>query len=219
MDTLATISISEARLPAAYEAAKQALANCESIDECQQWADKAEALASYAKQADDHSLRKQADRIQARAIRRCGELLKQFNSPGARTDQPDDGTVTRLTQKQAAKDAGISERQRVTAVRVANVAATDFEQAIESEAPATVTKLADMGRKPAPKPLIDLKGRDPQEFNRSLHFIGEIKYYAEALHEADLDIILPGLSADERERARRLIADIDNIHDRIMTRI
>ena len=35
-------------------------------------------MASYARQAKDESLRKQADRIQARAIRRCGELLKQI---------------------------------------------------------------------------------------------------------------------------------------------
>lgn len=40
------------------------------------------ALASYAKQADDDTLRKQADRIQARAVRRCGELLKQFDGKG-----------------------------------------------------------------------------------------------------------------------------------------
>ncbi len=64
MNALAEISVTNARLPAAYEAAKVALANCASIDECQQWANKAEALASYAKQADDDTLRKQADRIQ-----------------------------------------------------------------------------------------------------------------------------------------------------------
>jgi hypothetical protein len=36
-----------------YERAKAALAQCASIDECQKWANKAEALASYAKQAHD----------------------------------------------------------------------------------------------------------------------------------------------------------------------
>jgi hypothetical protein len=57
---------------------KRAIAECSRIDECQTWADKAEAMASYAKQSKDDSLRKMADRIQARAIRRCGELLKQI---------------------------------------------------------------------------------------------------------------------------------------------
>lgn len=71
------IPIQEAPLPAVYERAAQALAECTRIDECQDWADKAEALASYARQSKDDSLRKMADRIQARAIRRCGELLRE----------------------------------------------------------------------------------------------------------------------------------------------
>jgi hypothetical protein len=81
-----------------------------------------------------------ADRIQARAVRRMGELLKTFNNERARTDL-DNGTVT---QKITAQKAGISERQRVTAVRVANVPAEEFEAAIERPKPATVTKLAEM---------------------------------------------------------------------------
>ena len=40
------------------------------------WADKAAALASYAKQSEDTTLEKAALRIRARAIRRAGELLK-----------------------------------------------------------------------------------------------------------------------------------------------
>ena len=42
-------------------------------DECWEWANKAEALASYAKMADDDSLRIMADRIQARAVRRIAD--------------------------------------------------------------------------------------------------------------------------------------------------
>lgn len=64
-----------------------------------------------------------AERIQARAIRRCGELLKQIEpAPGARTDiEPRDGTVQGLTRTEAARDAGLSERQQKTALRVATV--------------------------------------------------------------------------------------------------
>jgi hypothetical protein len=75
-----------------------------------------------------------------RAVRRLGELLKTFNNERARTDLHD-GAVT---QKAAAESAGISERQRVTAVRVANVPAEKFEAAVEGEKPATVTALAEM---------------------------------------------------------------------------
>jgi hypothetical protein len=54
-----------ARLPAAYKAAQVALSTCADIDECKTWADKAQALASYARQADDDTLQKHAMRIQS----------------------------------------------------------------------------------------------------------------------------------------------------------
>ena len=215
MTALANISVSDARLPAAYEAAKVALANCASIDECQGWANKAEALASYAKQADDDTLRKQADRIQARAIRRCGELLKQFDGRGEHRK----GEGALPSSRQMATDAGLSEHQHKQAVRVANVPANDFEQAVESEAPPTVTRLADMGRRPAPRPVVDLKGRDPGEFNRALHFIAEVEDYAASLVSADLNSILPSLLTSEADTLRSLIIRVDALHDQIITRI
>lgn len=76
------LPVQTARLPAAYKAAQVALANCADIDECKSWADKAAALASYARQADDDTLQKHAMRIQSRAVRRCGELLKEFDARG-----------------------------------------------------------------------------------------------------------------------------------------
>jgi hypothetical protein len=51
-----------------------------NIYECQGWADKAEALASYAQQAGDEELRNMADKIQAGAIKRCDDLLKEIES-------------------------------------------------------------------------------------------------------------------------------------------
>jgi hypothetical protein len=71
------IDIAAARMPSTYEQAKIALASCAKIDECQDWANKAEALASYAKMAGDDSLRTMAERIQARAVRRMGELYNE----------------------------------------------------------------------------------------------------------------------------------------------
>ena len=64
------------------------------MDECAPWALKAEALASYAKRAGDDELRKFADRIQARAIRRCGELLKQIK-PATGTHRKSEGADLR----------------------------------------------------------------------------------------------------------------------------
>jgi hypothetical protein len=148
MDQLPAIDTAKARLPATYEQAKAALASCAKLDEVKDIADKAEALATYAKMANDNSLRLLADRIQARAVRRLGELLKQFNAQGKRTDQLKEGTLQKLTQKEAADSAGISEHQRKQATRVANIPDDKFESAVEAEKPATVTKLAEMGKAP-----------------------------------------------------------------------
>jgi len=79
--------ISSAPLPVAYARARQELAKCWRVDECKTRADKMQALASYAKQSRDKGLYEVALRIQARASRRCGELLKEVDAkPGARTD-------------------------------------------------------------------------------------------------------------------------------------
>lgn len=216
-----TITPSSAKLPASYENAKTALANCVSLDECMTWGDKMEALASYAKQSKDDELMKMATRIRDRAIRRAGELLKQIEpQQGKRTDvEPTDATDSRLTRTEAARQAGMSERQQVTAIRVANVPAEDFERQVESENPPTVTKLAQQGTNPAPKPVVDLKGRDPGEFNRSLHFVAEFEDYQRAIEKIDIEAILPGLVETERARVRKAIAAIDAVHDRIITRI
>jgi hypothetical protein len=56
-------------------------------------------------------------RIQARAIRREGELIEQVEpATGAHLKRDGDGTLSR---KQFAADARLSDRQRVTALRVA----------------------------------------------------------------------------------------------------
>lgn len=219
MNGQAVITGTEARLPQAYEAAKVALANCASIDECKDWADKAEALASYAKQADDDTLRKHADRIQARAIRRCGELLKQFDAQGKRTDKLKEGDLPKSpsSQREAARNAGLSEYQQKTAVRVAAVPDEAFDALVESETPPTVTKLADMGRKP--RPIIDLKGRDPDDFNKAMHFKGMFQEYSKNLAAWSLPDTLPRLNDAERTAIRKLIGEIDAVHDAIITRI
>lgn len=132
-------TITAAPIPATYETAKNALAQCQAIDECKDWADKAAALASYARQSEDLELEKMAQRIRARAMRRAGELLKQIEpQKGARTDlQPTDGGDSRLMRSEVAKQAGMSERQQVTAVRVASIPEPEFTKQVESANPPT----------------------------------------------------------------------------------
>jgi hypothetical protein len=79
-----TAAKAAAKLPLNYEEAKHALAECARIDECKSWADKAEAIRSYAKQIDDPQLLAYSKRIKVRAIDRMGELVAEIPpKPGA----------------------------------------------------------------------------------------------------------------------------------------
>jgi len=156
-------SISAAALPANYQAATEALARCNRIDECKDWSDKMAAIASYAKQADDTTLHDFATRISARAIRRCGELLETFNK-GVGAPRKNGAGAHPITQRQAAEQAGMSEHQEKQAVRVANVPAEDFEAAVEDSPPATVTQLAELGKTSKPP--------QPEKFREATHILG-----------------------------------------------
>src|SRR2546423_14355382 len=106
-------AVEHARLPAIYESAKAALAECSRMDECKEWANKADAMASYARQAADDTFFAYARRIKARAIQRCGELLAEIPpATGANQGEKDGSGPLAQTRKQAASDAGLSERQR-----------------------------------------------------------------------------------------------------------
>lgn len=219
MNALPQIAPRQASLPQTYEAAKAALAKCQAMDECQSWADKAAALASYAKQAEDDAMLKMAARIKTRAARRAGELLKQIEpQQGARTDlKLSEGDHTRFTREDAARQAGMSKHQQVQATRIASIPDEDFEEQVESDTPPTLSQLAQQGIKP--RPLVDLNGRDPKEYNAALHFIAAFERYAKDLGGKDISGMCAILTIPERDRLRKAITSIDAAHDQIMTRI
>lgn len=220
MNALQKISIATTSLPQSYEAAKTALATCARIDECKEWADKAAALASYAKQAEDDQLLKLAKRIKARALRRAGELLKQIEpSQGGRPPETQEGARPSLSRSQAARDAGMSEHQQKQAQRVAAVPQEQFDEMVESDAPPTTTKLAEIGTAKKPTPSVDLGGRDPKAFNRALHFVALFERYADDLSAYDIGDVLTCLDEDDRGRVRAAVSKIDVIHDQLITRI
>lgn len=218
----ATINPATARLPQSYESAKTALSQCVALDECKSWADKAAALASYAKQANDDELMKMATRIRDRAIRRAGELLQQIEpSKGGRPTETGVGAHTSYpTRRTAAEEAGLSKHQQVQAVRIASIPKADFDRQVESDKPPTLSQLAVQGiQRPQPRPIIDLKGRDPGEFNRALHYVGGWESAARDLAALDHDIALPILTQPEIIRLRAAIAAVDAVTDRVITRV
>lgn len=76
-----------------------------------------------------------------------------------------------------------------------------------------------LGSDGSPRPVIDLKGRDPREYNRAMHFVGDFEHYARELAQKDVIPDCAILDPAERQRLRSAIDKIDAIHDQIMTRI
>lgn len=198
MDKLTLLDTYAIKLPEAYQQAKVALNQCVKIDECKKWADKAEALYAYARMADDDELEKMCMRIRARAIRRVGELLKEFDAPGLRTDLPSIPTDTRFpqSQKQAAEQAGLSKNQQVDAVRVANIPEERFEQITESDNPLSINKLAELGKK---------LQTDRPGFNEAIHTLGALRRFADKCKTHDPELIINGILSIEIEEIKELV--------------
>lgn len=197
----ALVKASVVRLPKNYEEAAKRLEECTKIDECREWADEAEALAAYARQSEDETLLRNAMRIKGRAIRRCGELLAKIKPAHGANQNIKDGADPKVTRKEAARDAGLSERQQKQALRVAAVPTKQFEAAIESANPPTVTQLAAIGTKKQ-KPLIDLGGRDPEEFKSSTAALGAIRYFIEMANEHSPEAVVRGAFGTEKVKLR-----------------
>lgn len=197
LDHDALPTVATAPLPATYEAAKRALEQCVALDECKMWANRAEAMASYARQANDDALLKMSMRVQARAIDRCGELVREIHPAKNQHDVASGGAAT--GRFQAARDAGLSRDQTVRALRVNNVPRDEFERLVESDDPPTVTKLAELGTKHGADYL---KGREPDDFAAATPFIGLAKEFLTEALEIDLDRVHRGLSEAERAEAR-----------------
>ena len=200
------LDVEGARLPASYQAARRALAVCVRIDECRDWAIKAEALASYARQMNDTAMRDMAVRIQGRAYDRAGELLREI-PPGRGLNQNiDDAADTKVpTRKDAARDAGLSDRQRVTALRINNVPRDEFERVIEGPNPPTVTELAERGKQTR---TAHLGGRDPEDFYEATQLCGLLSHFNRTAPDLSVDVAKRGLWPDELVR---VINDITTV--------
>lgn len=201
-----------ATLPAKYEAAKAALAECNRLDECKDWGDKAAALASYAKQADDKEMERTAMRIRARACRRCGVLLQEFEKAnGANQNIKGGGAPKVRTRKDAAQEAGLSPDQAKNAVRVANVPKEDFEKQVESEEPPTVSNLAEQGTKKRQedRPIYERQGMTKKAFQAGMHFRGHLSNMAGYTLEFDPQDVADGSLPDERKLILRSVETIE----------
>jgi len=210
-----TSEVANAQLPQTYEQAKTALSQCASIDECVEWTDKWTALCTYARMSDDETLLKTAMRIKGRAIRRTGELMVLFKSPGGRPDKTLNGCVNSLGEPESMADvaekAGLSERQRNTASAAAKIPAEQFEAMIESDDPPTNEKLLKFNKAMAePK---------PEGYAEATQLIGTVQRFAKWCKTNDPKIVANGIQAHELDDLRECVSTIDGWLDKFIVSI
>lgn len=202
---LSSVDVSGARLPSTYNAAKRAISQCASLDECKDWSDKAAALASYAKQAQDDQLEQMAKRIRARATRRAGELLKQV-APGVNRHVTASRQGTQPPSRiAAATEAGMSRHQAIQAMRVASVPEDEFEALVENGA--TVTSLA--------ATAVEKTGN--RAHAKALLYA--LRAHAERMAGLNLEEACEALDEPQRAQVRMLIGRLDGYHDKVATSI
>ena len=110
-----------------YEAARHALQVAHSVDEVKDIRDKAQAMAAYAKQANDTQMVEWATEIKVRAERRAGQLLAEMpklngaRGVGKKVDSHDVSPLAAL---------GVSHSQSSRWQKLAAVPDDKFEQAV-----------------------------------------------------------------------------------------
>jgi hypothetical protein len=226
-----------ANFPVMYEAARRAIELCDSTDEVKGWADKHAALAAYARMRDDRDLHNYALRIQLRAERRYGQLHKQLfpnrskenlvqNRPVAGDDRQEGDHLSVNTAEnrgssrqeggrqpasgaQAAAQAGVTEHQLKTSLRIAAVPEEDFNRQVDSPNPPTKTQLAEQGRvrrvlEPEP---------GTERFKAACAALHEFTTFCDA-HDAAETARTFGF--DDIEMARRCVSALDQWLDRFV---
>ena len=204
------IATPEAHQLVKYETACRAIAECDRVDECKGWADKSAAIAAYARQAKDDTLRVMAVRIQARAERRMGELLKRIppdESTRYGKASPHPPVQTRST---VAASAGLSDYELKRALRVASVPEPVFTAQVESPQPPSVRRLADQGTAHR-TPVRDLAG-----YADACRALQTFARFCESHEPATL---AHSITADDAEAMQRFVTTADQWLDRFVTNL
>jgi len=205
------------RLVASYETAKRAIAECVEVVDCRVWADKAAALVAYARMSKDETLWREAQKVQAVAVRRYGELLAEFPRGDQATRYGQEGAHRPVkTRSTAGREAGLSEHQVKQGLRVASIPADEFEAAVESENPPTVTDLAARGTvsrpvapTPAPTPA------DPREVAEATTLLRQFAAFCNTTDAAGI-ARAPGIDPDV---LRNYVGAIASWLDRFVTHL
>jgi hypothetical protein len=177
----------------------------------------APALRAYAVMRDDVALTSYAQRIHLRSVRRIGLLLKQIEPQrgGDRGGPMGGHPPVGETRTKAAEAAGLSEHQRKTALRVANVPEPQFTRQAESASTPTVTRLAEQGR----AIRATSAGRAPARALGAFKACEALRQFAQFCEHNDPSELARLVDAEDVETVSRYVAVADQWLDQFVTNL
>jgi hypothetical protein len=187
-----------ARLPINYEAAKKALQACVLVDEAKDWADRAAAIASYARQIQDKSLQDMARRIELRATRRIGELIEDAKP---------------FPNKEPAKAAGMTESKINAARKISRLDESKFNAIVERPDVPSVNQLSGSIRL-AGGSYIHTHSETYEKLHNMLRYF-EQRWLENSEGKMDLPELTPSETEMLRTRLIRLMEWLDKLEQRL----
>jgi len=136
-----------ASVPVVYEEACKALAACSTIDEGKYWADKAEALAAWAKIYKSDKAAVEAKRLKLHAYRRMGQIAEELRptvSPsGTKGKQGASGRTNGALS--LVKEHGFNQTKAGKIMAISRIPDDAFKKAVSSANPPGINLAAGMG--------------------------------------------------------------------------
>jgi len=120
-------------VPVEYETAVNALAECINLDEAKHWADKADALAAWAKIYRNDEAGIKSRQLKLHAYRRMGEIAKELR-PVKNTGRGSSPGPRSLLREQ-----GLSEDQVIAAAHLSKLPKDEFTKLIDAPKPPSPT--------------------------------------------------------------------------------
>ncbi len=117
-----------------YDAARYALQQAVEIDEVKDIRDKAEAMASYARQAKDTDMIRWVTEIKVRAERRAGQMLAEMPKATGKSGQFTGGhtMVPPVKDEKTLAELGITKNESSRWQKLAAIDAEKFEKAVSA---------------------------------------------------------------------------------------
>lgn len=201
-----------ARLPVNYKAAKQALMECERVDECKNWADQAEAIATYARLSNDRELEVISKRIRLRAIAKAGELLLRIpnTNRGIHLAANQGSQPNPNSRAGVGRAAGMRPQDVTQALAIARVPIDVRELLIESDAPPAPSQLQTHPARIRPRPVRLNRFTPGPEYRAVFIQGGGLTAFKSFLKRHAPAEYFPRLAPEELKRAIAVLAFIRN---------